>query len=417
MNSFVEGPAPVVAGRALTVGCDGRIVAAAESSGVPVRAGDGIARGLARLVVHDLRADAPERAIAVDQTNTSVIVDDRFVVKIVGEWGAADRAGRLLERLAAAGSDEVARLHGIVEWHHPDRGTAALAIVTEYLPDAHDGWTWAVDDVLAHLAGVLEPTWPAALGAQIARMHGRLAVDAAPAPADTPSARRARAEAALAEVVDESIGAAGRLGSTTRLRNRRAALARAIRSLDAAAPGLVFPIHGDLHVGQILASPASHPRPDDAMSPSAARRYTIIDFDGDPQRAPADRDLPDAAARDIAHLLVSFELVAAVVQKRLQRAEPAAWAWADRARGEFLDAYRAALDVPDLFDPALLAGFEAEQLLAELAYADRFLPRWRYAPDAVISHRYESSGEHPDVPWTPPPLTPQPSPPPPAADR
>lgn len=173
--------------------------------------------------------------------------------------------------------------------------------------------------------------------------------------------------------------------------NRRAALARDIHSLDDAAPGLVFPIHGDLHVGQILAS-------------GDPRRYTIIDFDGDPQADPAERDRPDAAARDVAHLLVSFDLVAAVVQKRLQRVEPAAWAWADRARFDFLAAYQAALARAELFDPALLPGFEAEQLLAELAYADGFLPRWRYAPDAAITHRYPSTGEHPETPWAPPPL-------------
>jgi predicted trehalose synthase len=426
MNSILSGERPVVGGRALSVDGDGRVLA----DGEPVEAGGGVARALASLVIDGLRVDAPERAIAVDQTNTSVIVDDRFVVKIVGEWAAADRAGALLGRLAEAGVDGVARLHGVVEWQHPERGSSVLAIVTEYLPGAEDGWTWAVDDVLAHLDGAPAPTWPEILGAQVARMHDALAVDAAPAPAPPSVGRGASASerlpvgrgassserppvgrvASASERIETSQAApetgspgldtrprasgatrpAG-AGAEARIANRRAALARDIRSLDSAAPGLVFPIHGDLHVGQILAS-------------GDPRRYTIIDFDGDPQLDATDRDRPDAAARDVAHLLVSFDLVAAVVQKRLQRAEPEAWAWADRARAAFLGAYRRELRRSDLFDEALLAGFEAEQLLAELAYADRFLPRWRYAPDATITHRYPSSGEEPEEPWTPPPL-------------
>ena len=63
-------------------------------------------------------------------------------------------------------------------------------------------------------------------------------------------------------------------------------------------------------------------------------------------------------------------------------------------------------DEPGLFDEALLPGFEAEQLVAELHYADRFLPAWRYAPDAAITHRHPSSNDHPEEPWTPPPFAP-----------
>ena len=88
------------------------------------------------------------------------------------------------------------------------------------------------------------------------------------------------------------------------------------------------------------------------------------------------------------------------------RADRRAFAWADRARADLLAAYRAQLARPELLDAALLAGFEAEQLVAELHYADRFLPAWRYAPDAAITHRHPSSNDHPEDPWTPPPFAP-----------
>ncbi|MET4159297.1 hypothetical protein [Agromyces sp. PvR057] len=405
MNSF-DGPHPVVDGRTMSVDGDGRVLV----DGRRPEAGDGVARAIAALAVDGLAADAPERGIAVDQTNTSVIVDDRFVVKVVGRWAAADRAGHLLERLAAAGSDDVARLHGRVGWRHPELGESTLAIVTEYLPGAEDGWTWAVDDVVAVVEGDgtgsvrgtgsgvgsaarSDPTWPAALGTKVARIHDVLGADAVPSGADAASARRDRAADALARAVAAGDGPTG-----TRLGNRREALARDIRSLEGTSPGLEFPIHGDLHLGQVLASP-------DAGAPDG-RRYTVIDFDGDPQLDATDRERADAAARDVAHLLVSLDLVAAVAQKRLRRPDARAWSWADRARADLLAAYRAELARAELFDPALLPGFEAEQLAAELHYADRFLPPWRYAPDAAITHRYASTNETPEDPWTPPPFEP-----------
>ncbi|SIO05570.1 hypothetical protein [Agromyces cerinus] len=382
MNSILQGERIVVGDHALLVDADGRVLA---GTGRPA-AGDGIARAIARLVDDRVATDAPERAITVDQTNTSVIVDERLIVKLVGRWSAADRAAALLEQLAAAGSDDVDRFVGRVEWRHPSLGTSTLAVVTEYLPGAVDGWTWAVDDVVAALDDGPEPEWPALLGERVARIHGVLGADPVRAEAETPAARADRASTALRSALRLAGGDAG-----ARLRNRHESLARDIRSLGTTAPGVEFPIHGDLHVGQVLRSPGAD-----------APRYTVIDFDGDPQLAAEEREAPDAAARDIAHMLVSFDLVAAVAQKRLQRADARTFAWADRARRDFLDAYRAHVPNGELLDESLLPGFEAEQLVAELRYADRFLPAWIYAPDAAITHRHPSSNEHPEEPWTPP---------------
>jgi predicted trehalose synthase len=230
------------------------------------------------------------------------------------------------------------------------------------------------------------------LGATVARLHDALGAEPAAAADDEPATRERRALAALDAALESTVRTGG--PTAARLANRATSLRRDIRSLGAAAPGLAFDLHGDLHVGQVLRSPGTPPR------------YTVIDFDGDPQLDSAERGRTDAAARDVAHLLVSLDLVAAVAQKRLGRADPAAFAWADRARGALLDAYRATLVRSDLFDPALVPGFEAEQLAAELTYADRFLARWRYAPDAAITHRHPPTDDHPEDPWTPPPFEP-----------
>ncbi|MBO1902785.1 hypothetical protein J4H92_12600 [Leucobacter weissii] len=365
-------------------------------------AGTGVPARLVDLVVGN-RSDPPrsgtpdgaagrERAIPVDQTHVSVVVDDRRVIKIVGAWGAADRSAGILERLSRAGSTAAPRYLGAVVWEHPQRGSTALALVSEYVPDSEDGWTWAVDDVVGHLRDRADPPrWPAELGSLTAELHQVLRVpQAVPGGTDDPrGGDRERAAAALARVfatmaADDAFG--------RRMRARRGALAAAVATIPERSPAPLLIPHGDLHVGQILRTRRG--------------RYLVLDFDGDPQWEPARRDGLDGAARDVAHMLVSIELVAAVAQRRLGRADERAWSWAESARREYLDAYRAV--APELLDEAPLEGLIAEQLLVELSYAERFLPRWRYAPDGVISRRYPRGVGAPDAderleePWTPP---------------
>lgn len=358
-------------------------------------AGTGIAAHITDLVVGAVPPNAPaaqrERAIPVDQTQTSVIVDERWVVKIVGFWGSADRAAEILQRLNARGSTAIAELGGVLEWEHPEFGRSTLAIVTEYVPDSSDGWTWAVDDLTAHLRGAAPgqrnaapPSWPTELGRLTAELHLALAADAAPGSAQDPrGVAREEAQRLLERALCDAhaTDAADR-----RLVARQGALAAAIRSIpDHSAAPLVLP-HGDYHVGQILRAPAG--------------RYVVIDFDGDPQWGPQRRLQLDGAARDIAHLLCSIDMVASVAQRRLGRVDPRAWEWATRAQQEFLGAYRVAVPAGFL-DERALDGLIAEQMLAEVTYARAFLPAWRYASDGAITHRYPPDTELPEEPWNP----------------
>ena len=38
----------------------------------------------------------------------------------------------------------------------------------------------------------------------------------------------------------------------------------------------------------------------------------------------------------------------------------------------------------ELYDPALLEAFRLQQVLREIVYAARHLPRWMYVPDAAL---------------------------------
>ncbi len=396
---------------------EGRRLRAVGPHDGAARAGDGLAAALGyaattgdlgglRVSVGQLRAvprgagregsgpDATEHAIPVDQTHLSVVIEpsggDPVVVKIVSEWGAADRAARLLDLLASAGSTDVPTFRGHLDWTHPELGRSTIALVSDLLPDSTDGWTWAVEDVLSHVrGGAPVPAWPAAVGALTARLHVALASGAEPAPPGAGRRWRERAAAALDAAVATTTGPAG-----LRLANRADAMHAVIAAMPDDTPAPVFAGHGDLHVGQLL---------------RVGTTYRVLDFDGDPQLPAGERDRPEPAARDLAHLLVSLEQVACVAQRRAGGPDPAYPAWARVAGAELQEAYVAALGErgrADLLDPALLAGLQVEQLARELLYAARFLPRWTYAGDGAVVARFAAPPGTEEPPWTPPPFEP-----------
>jgi predicted trehalose synthase len=381
-----------------------------DGSGGAARAGSGVGAELAAMVLggHPPLVDAGtarvvtagparasgagvERDLGVDMTNWAVVVDEAFLVKVVRDWGGAERSVRQLDRLAAAGADFVPRTAGRIEWTVPGLGTGTVAVVSEYVAGASDGWTWAVDDLLEHLGGGPVPLWPGELGELTARLHLALAADVSPEPSSPAADLQSRVHDALDRAAEVAAG-----DTSVRLANRMPALRSLADTLPDTAAGRLIPVHGDLHVGQFLRVP-------DAGTP----RYLVVDLDGDPQTVPASllADELEPAAVDVAHLLVSVDLVGSIAQRRLGRADARATAWAAEARAQLLAAYRAALHdagADDLLDERLLPALEVEQFARELSYAARFLPRWNYAPDAGITARYAPTADREDPPWTPP---------------
>ena len=125
----------------------------------------------------------------------------------------------------------------------------------------------------------------------------------------------------------------------------------------------VQPVHGDLHVGQVLEWPGG---------------LAVIDFDGNPTLSEAANAIRQPRERDVAQMLTSLDHVGRVVEERGGGDRSA---WIAEARAGFLAAIGPV-------DEALLAAFEVEQECRELVYADRFLPRWRYAPMATLRARF-----------------------------
>lgn len=297
-----------------------------------------------------------ERAITVDQTNESVIVGDQVVVKWLLPPVLAPHPGvELLNHLAARGFQDMPRFLGVEQ-----RDEMVLAVATEYLPGALDGWDWFVDEVDAWLQGAttLEGVveWAARMGALTGVLHSALADLQR-----TTVAARIYFLSALdwledaLQIVDVDEGA--------RLRELKPAVRRALAPLESGEVMAAHRIHGDLHAGQFL-------RVND--------RVVITDFDGNPLADSAERRLPQSPLIDVASMVQSIDHVGRIVVKRRH---PDRGAEVD----QFIEAaVNAALAAYGPVDRDVLHALRVAQELHEYRYAATHLPRWMYVPAAAL---------------------------------
>jgi maltokinase len=324
-----------------------------------------------------------ERAIDVDQTNELVVVGGAAVVKWMLHPVAGEQPGpSRLTALAKAGFDGTPRTWGLVHARVADE-RVLIATVSDYLPGAEDGWDWAVRDVRQVARGERRADEVLDEVNTVARLVGRLHLALAEGGVDRATADEAAGWLAGAE----ADLVAARLSPELEPR-ARAPLA----SLGRCAGTPTIDVHGDLHIGQVLAV-------------GDPRDYVVIDFDGNPTQDQESRLRRQPAARDVAGMLASWDHVGRVVLHRAEGLDDEAVErvldWIERAQAAFLDSYRATLSAAGragLLDESLLVAMQVQQECREYAYAARYLPHWRYVPDAALPallHRAPVETENP----------------------
>ncbi|TPG36103.1 glucosamine kinase [Mycolicibacterium hodleri] len=348
------------------------------------RAGDGVAEALLELLARGSatrgafsirswtsRISKGERTVGVDQTNESVIVGDVAVVK----WATHLQDGphpapRRISVLRHGGFKGMPSPWGVITWEPPNGAATLAANVDDYLPGAVDGWTWAVDLITdaardhdcAPLAAATRR-----VGKVVAELHAALSETATLASRTDAARWRDGAFHTL-----DTVCALNDVTSTACARTYRLDIERILDRLGGLAGTPVIEGHGDLHVGQILRSQG---------------RFLVTDFDGNPVLDAPQRMLPIPTALDVAGMTQSLAH-AGIVAAKYTSLEPAALAAADAAgRAAFLDAYAdrlTRLGHADLYDPRSLAAFRVQQVLREIVYAARHLPRWMYVPDTAL---------------------------------
>jgi len=253
------------------------------------------------------------RVLTGEQSNTSIVFDEdgepTIILKLFRTLHHGENPDVTVQRaLSEAGSPFVPRFLGSLDAEWPDvgreSGTArgTLAFAQEFLPGVRDGWSIALD---AAREGHDFTAAARDLGTAVAGVHAALGATLGttePRPEDVAStaiAWRRRLAIAAAEVP----AVADRLAASEAL--YREALERPWPRLQR--------IHGDLHLGQVLAVPHGG--------------WRIVDFEGEPLRPMEERAIPDVPPRDIAGMLRSFDYAAAVGGGGPDAAE-----WATHAR-------------------------------------------------------------------------------------
>jgi maltokinase len=316
------------------------------------------------------------RPIGSEQSNTSVVLGERLVLKLYRRLEAGVNPElELLRFLTERGFPAIASLEG---WavHVGQPLDATLAILQDYVPERSDGWTLALDDLAR---GSSENDFvPRArrLGEVTGELHSVLASEPND-PAFNPEEASAEALALIVARIDEEIEQVfSSLPDDPRvepLTGRGEELRVRLQALGMGEPlGRLIRHHGDYHLGQVIWTERGD--------------WVVLDFEGEPARPLHERRHKRSPLRDVAGMLRSFSYAASA--SSLERGIEPPIGWEGHVREEFLAGYLDRVDpaiVPS--GPALdrrLRLFELEKALYELHYELGHRPDWVRVPVAGI---------------------------------
>ena len=430
----VEYPATVIA----RIGQDGDLMVDATSSQAFQRTlldivaeGRALASRLGRLIptnstllAEALKSGPPQvsRILKVEQSNSSIIYDDKFYLKLFRKLEEGINPDLELTKQLSdkCGFQHVPTYLGDIQYVVPRQDPASLVMLQAFTPSEQNGWSHTLGGLGRYFDRVLaEPHLPQPpligiwqeipepfrsiiegvhletvrlLGERTAEMHIALAQDTespdfAPEPFSLQHQRsifqsiRSETKQTLAlltrcrsvleedprNLADKVLVRAEELGACHDYLLRDPIDAKKIR------------IHGDYHLGQLLFT---------------GKDFVILDFEGEPARPIGERRLKRSALIDVAGMLRSFNYAAhhGLLESRTIRPvdqtilEAYADLWSTRASQVFLKAYLekagSAVFVPQDQDDLrlLLKSFLILKALYELRYELNNRPKWVAIP-------------------------------------
>ena len=312
-------------------------------------------------------SDGEERALGMDQTNTSVIVGDRIVKVYRRLEPGAHPEVEILAALAARDFDGIPALRSSTARTLPDGSHVDLAVAQDLIEGSPDGW----ESLIAPLEALIDGEGDVAdLGPELARVGrtmGRLHAELAAAfgvHAASDAQREGWRDGAR-EQLDEALRILPH-PLASELHNDATRIRVELEGFTAGGAPLVTRVHGDLHIAQFLRTPAG---------------VFAIDFEGEPTRTIDERRQPTSPMRDVACLVRSLDHVARSAQVRAGLGAPVMDEWIRFAQEVVLASYDNGLgDSPVRLDRQTLRLFCLEKELYEFVYAARILPEWLYAP-------------------------------------
>lgn len=340
-----------------------------------------LAHRIFQRVAPDLEATTV-RPLAVEQSNTSVVFDERWILKVfrrVHEGPNPDvEVSTALERVGFPHVPSTA-----AAWGHD--GTD-LAVVRRFVTSGSDGFELARTS-LRDLYDARVPPRQAGgdFGPESARL-GRVTAELHLALAEAFGSGPAEPARWAGELVEElrrtEVPGLPRHGT-------RAAYA-SLNDLEPGRAGTSIRIHGDLHLGQVLRGDAG---------------WYVLDFEGEPNRPVDERRFTASPLRDVAGMLRSFGYAPKVVLAERGDDQPHAAElralgaqWEARNRQEFLGAYvaepgiDALLPAGDRERSVLLGALELGKAVYEVGYEHAHRPDWVEIPLGAMHRLAAAAG-------------------------
>ncbi len=345
--------------------------------------------------------DAPLRWLSAEQSNSSLVYDDRAVLKLLRRprHGVQPEAemGRQLSRL---GVTHIAQFLGEISIAQNDEATT-IGILHAFVRNQGDAWQYTLDYlgrlIDDHVISANPETaegelfveyelFAAAIGRALGELHRALSTPTddlafAPETADQTDVERWRTHT-LSEIdrayammdASTAVSDADTQKLAVKLFGYRRSLVDRVRALRHAGAAIKTRIHGDFHLGQILVSSG------DAI---------IVDFEGEPHGSLEQRRAKSSPLRDVAGLLRSLHYAVASVGARddarltvpmRDARDRLLTRFLNASREAFLAAYRSMLGDNASVNESLLDMFIIEKAAYELCYELANRPDWVHVP-------------------------------------
>jgi maltokinase len=318
------------------------------------------------------------RSLNVEQSNTSVVYDERLIMKLFRRIAEGPNPDvEVTEALARVGFTHISA--PVATWR---RDGIDLAVVRTFLEAGSEGWQLALTSLRDVYGSRLDPAESGGDFAPEARRLGQI----------TAEMHLKLAEAFGATEGEPKVWAESMLANLSRSRARAldapaiAAAYDALRSIE--DPGKSIRIHGDYHLAQTMRTDAG---------------WFILDFEGEPALPLEERRKPSSPLRDVAGMLRSFHYAAEVALAERGGGADDVELRALRGRWEqhVGDAFREGYFETDEIDALLpattgdreivLNAFILAKAVYEIGYELAHRPEWVRIPLEAVSRLVDSS--------------------------
>ena len=317
------------------------------------------------------------RPMGAEQSNTSLVFDDRLVLKLFRRVHDGPNPDiEVTAALGGVGFTSVAAPIGV--WERDQRH---LAVVQPYLQGATDGWALALTS-LRDLYATEDIDDPSQAGGDFgaeARRLGQVTAEM--------HLSLARAFGSHAPKVGEWVGVMLRQLERVGAERPWRAAAEAAFQRFASAPeqGPAIRVHGDYHLGQVVRTDAG---------------WFVLDFEGEPARPLSERRMPASPLKDVSGMIRSFHYAAEVALREreetdVDRLRPLALKWEARNRAKFLDGYFSTEGIEELLGgneeavSVALDAWELDKAVYEVGYELGHRPDWVGIPESAVQRILE----------------------------